>query len=168
MGIERKNEKVPVLPRFVSIKCACIMHHSPNFIVAIDYFNLWAYDQSWLGLGVLITGTSARQSTMSASVAAILMLILRGSTFNWTPEPELSSSQTGSRSQKGVSEATNLPPLRSANHGQRRGPHKPGQPHQVSWLGLIQQNIGCFGLWVHIWHLGFPESSLMNGKLSQK
>ena len=94
----------------------------------------------------LITGTSARQSTMSASVAAILMLILRGSTFNWTPEPELSSSQTGSRSQKGVSEATNLPPLRSANHGQSRGPHKPGQPHQVSWLGLIQQNIGCFGL----------------------
>ena len=134
MGIERKNEKVPVLPRFVSIKCACIMHHSPNFIVAIDYFNLWAYDQSWLGLWVLITGTSARQSTMSASVAAILMLILRGSTFNWTPEPELSSSQTGSRSQKGVSEATNLPTLRSANHGQSRGPHKPGQPHQVSWL----------------------------------
>ena len=107
MGIERKNEKVPVLPRFVSIKCACII----RLILSLQLI-ISTYDPSWLGLWVLITGTSARQSTMSASVAAILMLILRGSTFNWTPEPELSSSQTGSRSQKGVSEATNLPPLR--------------------------------------------------------
>lgn len=41
---------------------------------------------------------------MSASVAAILMLILRVSTFNWTPEPELASSQTGSWSLEKVSQ----------------------------------------------------------------